>query len=55
MTAPMPRSKWKSVRCQEGHHDECKGIVYWVNEKTKNRCPCKCHLNPGVSGEGDSS
>ncbi len=20
-----------------------------------NTCPCRCHLNPGVSGEGDST
>ncbi len=54
MKAQMVRSRWKSSACQVSHHADCDGIVRWVNESTLNACPCKCHLNPGVSGEGDS-
>ncbi len=54
MTARLRLTRWKSPGCQLGNHDRCDGIVRWVNEKTRNVCPCNCHLNPGVSGEGDS-
>ncbi len=54
MTATMRLIRWKSATCQVGKHRKCDGIVRWVGETTLNRCPCRCHLNPGVSGEGDT-
>ncbi len=55
MKTPMARSKWTSTSYQLRLHGECEGLVRWVNERTVNICPCKCHkLNPGVSGEGDT-